>query len=213
MIGFAKKDLFLLKGNAKVFLLMTIAFGFMALSNLSFLAFLVPMLIISLSSTLFNYDTYNNWDAYAISFPNGRKNAVLGRCTAILFLMGIGVLIVCLFAIGINLVQANFPIQEAFLAILGSFIATVIILSLMIPFLYKFGSEKGRTIIFIIMFLISFLIGVAYKGYQALNINIDFTWVINMLNQYWFFIIPITCLLVIIISYTISKHIYLKKEF
>ena len=74
--------------------------------------------------------------------------------------------------------------------------------------IYKFGVEKGRIGIFVGIFGMALLIGFLLK-----NFNVDANNFIVFFDKYYYLIIPITLIIVLVISYLISKKIYLKKEF
>ena len=78
----------------------------------------------------------------------------------------------------------------------------------MFPLIYKFGVEKGRIGIFVGIFGMALLIGFLLK-----NFNVDANNFIVFFDKYYYLIIPITLIIVLVISYLISKKIYLKKEF
>jgi len=76
--------------------------------------------------------------------------------------------------------------------------------------IYKFGIEKSRIAIIILVFGFVGIIAL----FSKLNINIKLSLgVTNFLDNYWFIIFSLIEMLVIYISYRISAHIYMKKEF
>ena len=88
-------------------------------------------------------------------------------------------------------------------------------ISLLIPFYYKYGSQKGRIMLFVVIMASALLIGGLFKILQ--NINFDVLAVINKLENINFIIlifgILLFVLIIIYISYLISCRIYSKKEF
>ena len=59
MLGFIKKDLFLIKSNLKFLLILLVIYGIMAYQGQMDLSFLLPFMSVVLMMTTFNYDTYN----------------------------------------------------------------------------------------------------------------------------------------------------------
>ena len=76
MKGLVKKDLMMIKSNLKLIGIMLIIFTIMAITGTSDISFLPAFISAVLFMSTFSYDEYNKWDAYAITFPNGRKNII-----------------------------------------------------------------------------------------------------------------------------------------
>ena len=93
--------------------------------------------------------------------------------------------------------------------ICGVLFAMILLQSIMFPLLFKFGAEKGRIGLFIGIVLISSLLGLLLN---SLTIKIPGN-VIKTFNDYWFIILPLIMIIMLFISYKISKKIYLNKEF
>ena len=179
MLGFIKKDLLMLKGNLKTFILLLIFYVLLAYLGEFDISFLPPFFSVMMMLSTFSYDNYNNFDAYAISFPNGKRNIILSKYLASLILTFGTTILVLILAILISYLKGNISnLGETSLTMLVEFLATVIILSIMYPIIFKFGIEKARLVIFILVFGLG-----------------------------------IITILVLIISYILSRKIYLKKEF
>lgn len=73
MIGFIKKDLFMIKANLKTFLITFVLYLILAIQGSFDITFVIPLIGIMLFITTFSYDDYNNWNAYVATIPNGRK--------------------------------------------------------------------------------------------------------------------------------------------
>ena len=77
----------------------------------------------------------------------------------------------------------------------------------MYPLIFKFGMEKGRIVLFILVFV---MVGVITLLKNTIKIP---TILVVLFNDYWFIVIPIILVISLLISYKISEKIYLKKEF
>lgn len=208
MLGLIKKDLLVMKNNLKYFLLMILVFAFF--SRESNIIYFIPIFIsIMIFITTFSYDDYNKWDAYACTLPQGKRNVVKAKYLASLLLTLIAVLVTLILGLIIGGINKNFDAKEMLEIISGVVVAIVLLQSIMFPLMYKFGVEKGRIGIFLGVFGMSGLIGFLFK---YLNIKIPNN-VIQTFNDYWFIILPIIVILMILVSYNVSKKIYLKKEF
>ena len=114
---------------------------------------------------------------------------------------------ISLIAFLITLLTTRLNIEEILSSLTGSFFTLTIVVSILYPLLFKYGSEKGRIIL---------LVGVlAISGIGALlmnNVKIDSTSnLIKFLDAYGLPIIAITSIILLIVSYKISKKIYLNK--
>ena len=79
----------------------------------------------------------------------------------------------------------------------------------MFPLIFKFGVEKGRIGVFIGVFVIAALLGFIFTGIDLENAN----GFIEFFNNYYYILIPLVAVILMVISYFVSKKIYLKKEF
>jgi len=209
MLSLIKKDLLLIKSNLKLIGIMLMIFFIMALQGTYDLSFLPAMISIMLFISTFSYDEYNKWDAYAITLPNGRKNVVKSKYIATLILIFISTIITFLLNIVIGYINKVVDFEEIISVMSGCLFAVIIIESVLYPIIFKFGIEKGRIGIFVVVFgIVTIVEGLS----KIVNFNTSLT-LINFIEKYWFIIIPIIAFIILFISYKISEKIYLKKEF
>ena len=82
-------------------------------------------------------------------------------------------------------------------------------MSILFPVLFKYGSEKGR----IVMIIIGLgIVGIGLLFSKIFSIEIPNN-LISFLDLYFPIIFPVISVTMVIISYYISKKIYLTKEF
>ena len=206
MLGLIKKDFLIIKNNLKLIIVMLMVFLIMALGGQFNISFIPTFIIVMLFISTFSYDEYNNWDAYAITLPGGRKNIVKSKYIASLFLTLLSAVITVLLNYLISVIN-NTAVNELISSLLGSICAIVIIQSIMYPLIFKFGMEKGRIVLFILVFV---MVGVITLLKNIIKIP---TLLVVLFNNYWFIVIPIILVISLLISYKISEKIYLKKEF
>ncbi|MCH5167047.1 MAG: ABC-2 transporter permease [Erysipelotrichales bacterium] len=209
MIGLIKKDLLMLKGNCKVFIIMLLIYTGLGIYGQADLSFLIPFMSFLMMMTTFNYDAYNKWDAYVVTLPNGRKNSVKAKYLATLILILVASIIVTILSLIIAYSKNNTDYESLLLVILGCTFATVLLEVFMYPAIYKFGVEKARIGVLVIVFAIIFV-------EEFMRKYIDFyaiSKVFDVFNDYIFLALPITMVLSLFISYSISASIYMKKEF
>ena len=210
MFGFIKKDFFMIKSNIKILIILLFVYGAMTFQGEMDLSFLLPFMSVIIMISTFSYDTYNHWDAYLITLPDGRKNSVRSKYLATIVLILITTIIVTILGIMIAYIKSEtFDFDNVMSTILEGMVATTFMQSFMYPVIYKFGVEKARIGIFVSVFGISILGGVLAK---FVNFN-SLIKSLHMIHDDWIIIVPIIMIIMLYISYKISERIYLTKEF
>ncbi len=208
MIGFIIKDLAMIKSNFKLLGLLIIVYLFLGLSGEMDISFILPFMSVMIMISTFSYDSYNKWDAYAVTLPNGRKNSVKAKYLATFIIIILMTVITTLSAFLITYIKTktlNYP--DIILNMLGTAIGILVVEALMYPFIYKFGLEKARIGIFIVVFGI-----VIFGGFILNYVDIpDIS--LNFLENYWPIILIVIISLMLYLSYRISLRINLKKEY
>jgi len=210
MLGLIKKDFLMLRGNFKTWLILLFVYIVMAFQELMSLTFLLPFMCVVTMLSTFSYDSYNKWDAYVCSLPDGRKNSVGAKYIATLLLIFVTVLITTILTIIIGYYRTKtINLENMEETIIEAIFATTLLQSIMYPTIYKFGVEKARIVIFIVVFGFALIGGVLSK-------YIDFEFIIQgltFLENYTMIIIPMVIVAMIYISYKISEVIYKGKEY
>ncbi len=212
MLGLIKKDFLLIKSNSnlKIIIIMFIIYIMMAFQGMFEVTFIVPLIGIIMFITTFSYDDFNNWNSYAVTLPNGRKNVVKAKYIAsIILIIMLGILSLVI-SMGIDYVKTNsINLAESTSALIETILSTIIIISFLYPIVFKFGATNGRIILFIVVFTVVGIVTLITKF-------VDMTTVINAINEldkYPYIAIPIICVILLSISYLISNKIYQSKEF
>ena len=210
MLGLIKKDFLLIKANLKSMMIVFIVYLILTFQGAFDVVFIVPLIGIMLFISTFSYDDFNNWNSYAVTLPNGRKNVVRAKYIASIILtviLGIGALAI---GIGISYTKTNsINLDEIISSLMGTMLSSVIIITLLYPIVFKFGATNGRIILFAVVF------GIAGIGAFIAQF-VDMTFIINMINRldsYALVAIPIISVILLGISYLISNKIYQSKEF
>lgn len=210
MLGLIKKDLLLIKANLKSMLIIFIIYFLFAFQGTFEVRFVVPLMGIMLFISTFSYDDYNHWNSYAITLPNGRKNVVRAKYIASLFLIiFLGIISLLLSTCIFYLKSKSLNFEEINSSLIETLFASIIIISLFYPFLFKFGSTNGRILLFIFVFIIA-AIGSTISNF------LDFSSIIykmNVLDQYFPFIFFLISIILLGTSYLISIKIFKNKEF
>lgn len=207
MIGLIKKDLFIIKNNLKIILILFIVFFITGLQNSTDMSYIPITLSVVLFLSTFSYDEYNKWDAYAITLPNGRVNIVKSKYIATIILVLITSLISFILNLLTGYINNSINFEETLSMITGITFSIILIQSISYPIIFKFGIEKGRLLLFASIFIIISLISLI-----PVSINISSN-IILFIEKYWIILLLIITSIILSISYLISKKIYLKKEF
>lgn len=209
MKALIKKDLFMIKNNYKSFLIALIIYVFYAMEFKTNLVFFLPFMgLMSCISTL-SYDDYNNFHTYAISFPKGKLGIVKSKyITVILVVLILSILgLLADFIVG-NII-GNYEFMTSFEEIYVIFFVMLLMAAIMYPLLFKYGTEKGRIVLLLTGFIIAGLGILLSKGLPLGKPN----GIIIFIDKYFSYIASIVTIILLTVSYFISKKIYLKKEF
>ena len=209
MLGLVKKDLLMIKGNIRQVILFLVVFLILAFQENNIIVIVPVFVSMMVFITTFSYDEYNKWDAYAISLPVSRKNIVKAKYVASIILWAIALLVTVVITGITGLFEQNINYFEMFGMILGCVFSIVLLEAIMFPLIFKFGVEKGRIGLFVGVFAIAGLLGFIFTGIDLENA----TGFSEIFNKYYYILIPLVAVILLVISYFVSKKIYLKKEF
>lgn len=147
MKALLQKDFYQLKAYCKSYLLICAVFLGVALAgggNLFFITY--PAMLCSLIPvTLQTYDERGKWDAYAGTLPVTRSQLVSAK-----YLMGLCCSGAVLLLLSVVLFAANryAPLPRRFLLEI-TFCLSLLSPALCLPFVFRYGTEKGRMVYFI----------------------------------------------------------------
>ena len=194
------KDLLTLKGQAKSLLLVLAVWFIISYINGSGLFFTALSVIYGmlLPLTTLSVDEKSRVERYMMSAPVTRAELALSR-----YALGIlGLLALDVLGVGACLVIGD-SLEEALGASAACFCLAVLLLSVTLPLVYKFGTDKAR-IISIVIYMVTFLA----VGFIASRFGIE----LDELSGA-FFLLPLLSLTVLAASVAVSLGIYKKKEF
>lgn len=209
MFGMIKKDMFMIKNNLKSIMATLIIFIFYTIMFDMNITFFLPFMTLMICISTFSYDDFNNWHSYASILPSGKVNVVKSKyITTIIFII-VMVFISLLLSICISSFRGSINLDEFLSTVIGELFAIVFIMSILFPVLFKYGAEKGR----IVMLMVGIsIMGIILFITNSIKISVSNSLIV-FLDLYFPIIFFIVAILLISISYFISKRIYLKKEF
>ncbi|HHW68032.1 MAG TPA: ABC-2 transporter permease [Epulopiscium sp.] len=203
MTGLILKDIYNLKRHSKVYVILLIFYFFLSRANGNATMFgsMLSILAVMLPITAMAYDEKNNWDRYALTMQLSRKDLVLSR-----YILGlIFALIAFIISIVSSLLFNKELLMESIIADISILSSVLLLIAFVFPVLFKFGIEKGRTLMIIILFaptmLLVFLsnLGIKLPDEEALKPLLYFS--------------PVAIIIIFILSIFVSISIYNKKEF
>ena len=210
MTGLVKKDLYLSLSMLKSYVLVAVVFARLTLTgiyDISFFVTYLSVMCIMIPVNLFAYDEQARWDKYAAALPSGRAGVVkarylftilicLGSLAFALFLQ----LIVALFTGAQGQARTDLLLSGLLPTAYGCFMNAVLL-----PLLFKFGSQKGR--IYLLLAL-GVGVGVIFGGLTGLKeMGISLSELTLPL-----FVLPVVGLLTLIPSYFLSRRIFFHKD-
>ena len=166
--------------------------------------FYIPYLVVlpcTLASTLINIDVREKWDVCALTLPVSRRTVISARYLFVLLLILGGVLVgtVCY----ILRMMRGFESGGLVQAVSMCLATALLVPSVTIPMAYKFGADKGRYIvILLIMGLMLALMSVSGEGYT-------FSGALAWMSP-WMLLLVSSVLFAV--SWTVTTSIYEKKD-
>ncbi|HBH0738418.1 TPA: ABC-2 transporter permease, partial [Clostridioides difficile] len=211
MKGLILKDLLNLKGNVKFILLFIIMFGFMSSlgdGNVNNFIGVIIVLCTTMIVSTFSYDDLNKWDSYVLTMPINRNDIVLSKYLTMLIFSFIGVLVSLIVSVTIGYFKNTLILNETLLINALILSISVCFGSLILPLIYKFGTERAR-LLMILCFLVPTLALLVFKSILE---NISSPISIEIILNTLVYSLPFVAILLFVISYFISSKIYSKKE-
>ncbi|TCT16252.1 ABC-2 family transporter [Natranaerovirga pectinivora] len=202
MIGLLLKDLITLKDQGKMIIVLLVFYSFIAVGSGNNLMFgmMIAILCAMLPITVMGFDEKAKWDKYALSMPISRFEVVMSK-----YLLGI-----CFFILGfvVNVIFNLFTTSQGLMDIvemsLGVVGIGVIYLCFVLPLLFKFGVEKGRFFLMLVMFI--------PLGIGILLNKLGFVMPPKETIDTMMAFIPLLSIIIFFCSIGLSYSIYSKKE-
>lgn len=206
MKGLILKDLLNLKGTFKMLGLMIFLFAVIYIpQGNGFIFGMIILMVAMMVVTTISYDDLAKWDAYALTMPVTRKEMVLSKYLVMALLNTLGAVLALIVGIvGSMIMRQSFSMET--LAIIGVlYLIAFSYGSMMVPLIYRFGTEKAR-----LMLILSALIP---TGLVLLVTQMQIPLPEAANPWIYFFLLLGFTVIMVSGSYLISLRIYNKKEF
>ncbi len=206
MKGLIIKDILNLKKQAKIMLFFILFYGVMsfATKDSNMATFILVLMLSMMVITSFAYDDVAKWDKYALSMPITRKEAVASKYVLMVISNIFGAVLSILMSLVTGTLLKTLNVKDMLLFTGSAVGVSIIFISIIMPLIYKFGVEKARLMVFIVVaipMLIGFL--VANSGMNPPSDDVV---------KGLIYASPIFAILIVAISYMISCKIYMNKE-
>ena len=206
MLGLVIKDFYITKKYMKTIFMIVIFYSVFCTiySNMPFLAGMIILSFSMIVLTTIAYDDAVKWDKYALSMPVSRKNIVFAKYVSTAIYTLSGSIITLVLTIIIQLIKKAQVTNEDLFTILAISTIGFVLVSVLLPLVYKFGLEKARLLL-VLVFAIPFAVVLIAK-----SMNIAVPSERSIYNILIFS--PFVALIIFVLSFYISSKIYENKE-
>jgi len=207
MIGLILKDLFGLKKQGKILLFIVVFYIIYSISlkSISMLGGMGLIMCALMPITSMSYDEFCKWDRYALSMPVTRKTIVLSKYILGIIFELLGIIVIAPISILIVKITGEMKVDEAMLMLIAISGVGITFLSFVFPIMFKFGVEKGRMLMMIVIFAPTLLVFLLPK----FNIKIPSEQTLKHL----IYVLPFVVIAILLVSIQLSIKMYEKKEF
>lgn len=220
--GLLKKDLYNL-ASYKTTLIIIVIFCGMAIIGTDAIywgSVVIGIIVGMISLSTFSYDEMAKSNRYILTLPVTRKEIVLEK-----YILAIGATILgSLLGFVLTLLIGNIMnyvrpdnvidinIDTLLATTIGGLFGVSLIQAIQIPSIFKWGAEKGRIQMFIVLFVIALIgAGVGFLIKES-GLSVDIEKLENTLKSFGWIILVILSFIIYFISYKVSYKIYKNKE-
>lgn len=170
MKGLLLKDWYMMKKYCRAYLLITVVFlAVSCVSDNIFFTFYPCLLCGMIPVNLLSYDERSGWIQYSGALPYTKKQIVSSKYLVGLFsTLAVMAITVVVQAIQMNVANGGLVIGDFLMTQFLMWLLAAISLSLCLPFVFRFGTEKGRIVYFV-------MIGIFFAGIAIASRL--FTWI------------------------------------
>ena len=220
--GLLKKDLYNL-ASYKATLIIVVLFCGMAIIGTDAIywgSIVIGMIVGTISLSTFSYDEMAKSNRYILTLPVTRKEIVLEK-----YILAIGATILgSLLGFVLTLLIGNImnyvrpdkvidiSIDTLLATTIGGFFGVSLIEAIQIPSIFKWGAEKGRIQMFIVIFVLALIgLGLGFLIEKS-GLLVDIAKLESALKNFGLIILVLLSFILYFISYKISYKIYKYKE-
>jgi len=220
--GLIKKDLYNLGSYKSSLIIMVIFCGIAIIGTkaVNYGPIIISTMIGMIALSTFSYDEISKANKYILTLPTNRKELVKEKFIlaigATIFGGILGILITIIITKIMNYIQPmnaiNLDYNNLLISTIGGMFGISLIQAIQIPSIYKWGAEKGRIQMFVLIFLLVVLIsGIGFLIMKS-NININLDIFENFMERFGMIFLVLLIGSMYFISYKASCKIYSNKE-
>lgn len=208
MKGLLLKDWYLLCRHCRAYVVILLVFlgiGLLSPDSIFFLYY--PVLMAgSIPVSLLSYDSMSRWESYSRTFPYSEGQLVAAKYLISLFAVlatSLVTLLACSLRMGLQEGLDLMALLQMGCVILGLGLLTP---ALMLPWVFKFGAEKGRIVFYIVLVLLMVVCGFFVGFYNSMELDLPGNFIL---------VGPMTsgvCVLLFLGSWALSKFFSQKRE-
>lgn len=220
--GLLKKDLYNLASYKTTLMIITLFCGIAIIGTdaIYWGSIVIGIIVGMISLSTFSYDEMAKSNRYILTLPVTRKEIVLEK-----YILAIGATILgSLLGFVLTLLIGNMMnyvrpdnvidinIDTLLSTSIGGLFGVLLIQAIQIPSIFKWGAEKGRIQMFIVLFVIALIgAGVGFLIKES-GLSVDIEKLENTLKSFGWIILVILSFIIYFISYKVSYKIYKNKE-
>lgn len=216
MKGLLLKDLSILKtqGRSAVIIMVIALFMLMVGNNTTFAVAYANILFVTFGITTLSYDTHDNGYAFLFTLPISRKLYVMEKYMFSLLSIVTGAVFSLFLMVGVSLIKDDYVLTTSELSfVIGYALGAIVFLSIMLPVNLKFGPEKGRVAMIIVMAVIFASVFSISKIAGTMDLTKLYWGIREIKPMVVMGILVMIVLAILSVSYLISCKIMKKKEF
>ena len=220
--GLLKKDLYNL-ASYKASLIIIVLFCGIAIVGteaINWGSIIICTIVGMIALSTFSYDEIAKSNKYILTLPTNRKEIVKEKFILAIgatILGGIlGLLLTIIVTNVMNYIRPenmiNINYESLITTTIGGMFGISLIQAIQIPSIFKWGAEKGRIQMFILLFIIIVITAGAGFLIMKSNLNINMEMLENFINQFGLVLLVALMIVMYSISYVVSYRIYKNKE-
>ena len=220
--GLIKKDLLNLSSYKPSLIIVIFCCGIAIIStgSINYGPIIICTILGMISLSTFSYDEISKSNKYILGLPTSKKEIIKAKYILAIgatIIGGIlGLLLTILVANMMNYLRPeeliNINYESLIITTIGGMWGISLIQAIQIPSIYKWGAEKGRIQMFILLFLLILaILGIGFLIMKA-NLNINLEMIESFMNKFGIVLLILAMVVMFFISYKISYKIYKNKE-
>ncbi|HEX3039836.1 MAG TPA: ABC-2 transporter permease [Caproiciproducens sp.] len=208
MTGLMLKDLLSLrKASGRIMAILGLYIViFAAAGNVSFLSAMIILIMTMFIVNTYSYDEMSKWDYYALSLPVTKSQIVLSKYLLTLLFELAGILVSVLVYLFKNLINT-----ENIMGLCGISSTAVLMAAILLPLIYKFGTQKAR-IWMVLLFLLPTAAILGLNSFGILPSGNALSQVSDSFMETLVLLMVPVSLLLFTLSYFLSCHIFKRKS-